>query len=54
MVFIIWIKLDTLGYAGAEQPAKIIYHYGNGKFKIILEPGTISVNALFQELFKGE
>ena len=42
-------KLDTLGYAGTEQPAKIIYDYGNGEEKILEENNTIGLLDLFKD-----
>ena len=42
-------KLDTLGYAGTEQPAKIIYDYGNGEEKILVEKDAIGIMELFKD-----
>ena len=35
--------LDTIGYDGTEQPTKIIYDYGNGEEKILVEKGVIGI-----------
>ena len=44
--------LDTIGYDGTEQPAKIIYDYGNGEINIITESGTLSLGILFENYLK--
>ena len=40
--------LDTIGYDGTEQPAKIIYDYGNGEEKILAEKDVIGIMELFK------
>ena len=35
--------LDTIGYDGTAQPTKIIYDYGNGEEKILVEKGVIGI-----------
>ena len=37
------VALDTIGYDGTEQPTKIIYDYGNGEEKILVEKGVIGI-----------
>ena len=46
-------ELDTIGYDRTEQPTKIIYEYENGETDIITESGTISLDILFEEYYKG-
>lgn len=41
--------LDTIGYDGTEQPAKIIYDYGNGEEKILVEKDVIGILELFKD-----
>ena len=41
--------LDTIGYDGTEQPAKIIYDYGNGEEKILVKKGAIGILDLFKD-----
>ena len=41
--------LDTIGYDGTEQPAKIIYDYGNGEEKILEENNIIGLLDLFKD-----
>ena len=36
-------KLDIIGYDGTSQPTKIIYDYGNGEEKILVEKGVIGI-----------
>jgi len=40
--------LDTIGYDGTEQPTKIIYDYGNGEEKILVEKDVIVILELFK------
>jgi len=40
--------LDTIGYYGTEQPAKIIYDYGNGEEKILEENDVMGILELFK------
>ena len=40
--------LDTIGYDGTEQPAKIIYDYGNGEEKILEENDVMGISELFR------
>ena len=40
--------LDTIGYDGTEQPAKIIYDYGNGEEKILEENDVMGILELFR------
>ena len=40
--------LDTIGYDGTEQPTKIIYDYGNGEEKILVEKDVIGILELFK------
>ena len=40
--------LDTIGYDGTEQPAKIIYDYGNGEEKILEENDVMGISELFK------
>ena len=40
--------LDTIGYDGTEQPAKIIYDYGNGEEKILEENDVMGILELFK------
>ena len=42
------VALDTIGYDGTEQPAKIIYDYGNGEEKILAEKDVIGIMELFK------
>ena len=42
------VALDTIGYDGTEQPAKIIYDYGNGEEKILVEKDVIGIMELFK------
>ena len=41
--------LDTIGYDGTEQPAKIIYDYGNGEEKILEENDVMEILDLFKD-----
>ena len=41
--------LDTIGYDGTEQPAKIIYDYGNGEEKILEENDVMGILDLFKD-----
>ena len=41
--------LDTIGYDGTEQPTKIIYDYGNGEEKILVEKDVIGILDLFKD-----
>ena len=41
--------LDTIGYDGMEQPTKIIYDYGNGEEKILVEKDVIGILELFKD-----
>lgn len=41
--------LDTIGYDGTEQPTKIIYDYGNGEEKILVEKDVIGILELFKD-----
>ena len=43
------VALDTIGYDGTEQPAKIIYDYGNGEEKILVKKGAIGILDLFKD-----
>ena len=42
-------KLDIIGYDGTSQPAKIIYDYGNGEEKILVEKDVIGILELFKD-----
>ena len=41
--------LDTIGYDGTAQPTKIIYDYGNGEEKILVEKDVIGIMELFKD-----
>ena len=41
--------LDTIGYDGTAQPTKIIYDYGNGEEKILVEKDVIGILELFKD-----
>ena len=41
-------KLDIIGYDGTAQPTKIIYDYGNGEEKILVEKDVIGILELFK------
>ena len=43
------VALDTIGYDGTEQPTKIIYDYGNGEEKILVEKDVIGILDLFKD-----
>ena len=43
------VALDTIGYDGTEQPAKIIYDYGNGEEKILEENDVMGILDLFKD-----
>ena len=43
------VVLDTIGYDGTEQPTKIIYDYGNGEEKILVEKDVIGILDLFKD-----
>ena len=43
------VALDTIGYDGTEQPKKIIYDYGNGEEKILVEKDVIGILDLFKD-----
>ena len=43
------VTLDTIGYDGTEQPTKIIYDYGNGEEKILVEKDVIGILDLFKD-----
>ena len=40
---------NTIGYDGTEQPTKIIYDYGNGEEKILVEKDVIGILELFKD-----
>ena len=42
-------KLDIIGYDGINQPTKIIYDYGNGEEKILVEKDVIGILELFKD-----
>ena len=42
-------KLDIIGYDGINQPTKIIYDYGNGEEKILVEKDVIGILDLFKD-----
>ena len=42
-------KLDIIGYDGINQPTKIIYDYGNGEEKILVEKDVIGISELFKD-----
>ena len=42
-------KLDIIGYDGTSQLAKIIYDYGNGEEKILVEKDVIGILELFKD-----
>ena len=42
-------KLDIIGYDGTGQPTKIIYDYGNGEEKILVEKDVIGILDLFKD-----
>lgn len=42
-------KLDIIGYDGTSQPTKIIYDYGNGEEKILVEKDVIGIMELFKD-----
>ena len=42
-------KLDIIGYDGTGQPTKIIYDYGNGEEKILVEKDVIGIIDLFKD-----
>ena len=42
-------KLDIIGYDGINQPTKIIYDYGNGEEKILVEKDGIGILDLFKD-----
>ena len=41
--------LDTIGHDGTEQPTKIIYDYGNGEEKVLVENDVIGIIDLFRD-----
>ena len=43
------VALDTIGYDGTEQSTKIIYDYGNGEEKILVEKDVIGILDLFKD-----
>ena len=42
-------KLDIIGYDRTNQPTKIIYDYGNGEEKILVEKDVIGISELFKD-----
>ena len=42
-------KLDIIGYDRTNQPTKIIYDYGNGEEKILVEKDVIGILELFKD-----
>ena len=42
-------KLDIIGYDGTNQPTKIVYDYGNGEEKILVEKDVIGIFDLFKD-----